>query len=135
MCSLSLYLLATRPFCACRLIDLLCSMKCIAWNGRILVIGFAKGAIEKVAMNRVLLKNISLIGLHWGAYQTFERDAIPRVWAGLFKMFEEGSVKPVVFEKVYRLESIAEGLKAIQRRETWGKLVASLEDESEKAKL
>jgi len=105
------------------------SMKCIAWNGRILVIGFAKGSIEKVAMNRVLLKNISVIGLHWGAYETHERDAISRVWAELFKLFEEGSVKPVVFSKIYRLESVAEGLKAIQARETWGKVVASLEDE------
>jgi hypothetical protein len=41
------------------------SMKCTAWCGRILVIGFAKGSFEKVAVNRVLLKNISLIGLHW----------------------------------------------------------------------
>jgi NADPH2:quinone reductase len=40
-------------------------MKCTAWCGRILVIGFAKGSFEKVAVNRVLLKNISLIGLHW----------------------------------------------------------------------
>lgn len=42
------------------------SLKCIAWNGRILVIGFAAGDIEKVAMNRVLLKNVSVVGLHWG---------------------------------------------------------------------
>lgn len=41
------------------------SLKCTAWNGRILVIGFAAGNIEKVAMNRVLLKNVSLVGLHW----------------------------------------------------------------------
>ena len=40
------------------------SLKCTAWNGRILVIGFAAGNIEKVAMNRVLLKNVSLVGLH-----------------------------------------------------------------------
>ncbi len=38
------------------------SIKCIAWNGRLLVIGFAAGEIEKVAMNRVLLKNISIVG-------------------------------------------------------------------------
>ncbi|KAI9871516.1 MAG: hypothetical protein M1830_002800, partial [Pleopsidium flavum] len=44
------------------------SIKCTAFNGRLLVIGFAGGEIEKIAMNRVLLKNISLLGLHWGAY-------------------------------------------------------------------
>lgn len=42
------------------------SLKCTAWSGCILVIGFAAGNIEKVAMNRVLLKNVSLVGLHWG---------------------------------------------------------------------
>ena len=44
------------------------SLKCIAWGGRLVVIGFTGGNIEKIAMNRVLLKNISLIGLHWGTY-------------------------------------------------------------------
>lgn len=42
------------------------SLKCVAWNARLVVIGFAAGNIEKVALNRVLLKNVSLVGLHWG---------------------------------------------------------------------
>lgn len=42
------------------------SLRCVAWNARLVVIGFAAGNIEKVAMNRVLLKNVSLVGLHWG---------------------------------------------------------------------
>lgn len=42
------------------------SLKCVAWNARLVVIGFAAGQIEKVALNRVLLKNVSLVGLHWG---------------------------------------------------------------------
>lgn len=44
------------------------SLKVIAWKGRILVVGFAAGSIEKIPMNLVLLKNIALVGLHWGAY-------------------------------------------------------------------
>src|SRR5713101_2914590 len=44
------------------------SLKCIAWNGRLLVIGFASGRIPEVKLNRVLLKNIALVGLHWGAH-------------------------------------------------------------------
>src|SRR5206468_635089 len=42
------------------------SLRCIAWNGRLLVIGFASGRIPEVKLNRVLLKNIALVGLHWG---------------------------------------------------------------------
>ena len=42
------------------------SLKCTRWNGRIVIVGFAGGEIEKIPMNRVLLKNISLVGLHVG---------------------------------------------------------------------
>ena len=44
------------------------SLKCIAWKGRAIVVGFAAGQIEKLALNLVLLKNISIVGIHWGAY-------------------------------------------------------------------
>ena len=70
--------------CVCR--------SCIAWNGRYLVVGFAAGDIPKVAMNRVLLKNISLVGLHWGAYTSNEPEAIPGVWAGLRDMIASNKV-------------------------------------------
>lgn len=43
------------------------SLKCIAWNGRLVVVGFAAGEIEKVPANLVLLKNCSIVGLFWGA--------------------------------------------------------------------
>lgn len=43
------------------------SLKCIAWNGRLVVVGFAAGDIEKVPANLVLLKNCSIVGLFWGA--------------------------------------------------------------------
>jgi len=43
------------------------SMKCTAWNGRLLVVGFAGGDIEKLATNRILLKNTSVVGIHWAS--------------------------------------------------------------------
>ena len=48
------------------------STKCIAFEGRLLIIGFASGRIPSAQMNRVLVKNFSLVGLHWGLY--FEKD-------------------------------------------------------------
>jgi NADPH2:quinone reductase len=51
------------------------SMKCIAWNGRLLVIGFAAGSIETMATNRILLKNVSVVGLHWGICDSRTRNA------------------------------------------------------------
>ena len=101
------------------------SMKCIAWNGRILVVGFAAGSIEKVAMNKVLLKNISIVGIHWGAYAKFEKETIPVVWEGLLKLVDQGKFRGTVFtdKEFVGLESIPDALLALGGRETWGKVV------------
>ncbi|KAG2186139.1 hypothetical protein INT43_002577 [Umbelopsis isabellina] len=102
------------------------SMKCTAWNGRILVVGFAKGTFEKVAVNRVLLKNISLVGVHWGAYFINEKESVPVVWKALLDLFESGKLKSAIYDKVYTLETIPQGLNAIANRETFAKVVARI---------
>ncbi|KAI1145708.1 hypothetical protein F4825DRAFT_457218 [Nemania diffusa] len=104
------------------------STKCVAWNGRILIVGFAAGAIEKVAMNKVLLKNIALVGIHWGAYAKFERGSIPVVWEGIGKLIEQGKFKGTVFtdKEFVGLETIPDALIALGGRETWGKVVVKI---------
>ncbi|KZF24246.1 NAD(P)-binding protein [Xylona heveae TC161] len=74
------------------------SLKCTAWNGRLVVVGFAAGAIEKVAMNRVLLKNVSVTGLHWGQYARHEPQTVETVWRELFKLMESGKFKGTAFK-------------------------------------
>ncbi|KAJ7601174.1 alcohol dehydrogenase [Mycena floridula] len=110
------------------------SLKCIAWKGRALVIGFAGGKIEQVPMNLVLLKNISLVGLHWGAYFRNEPDHASVVWKEVLELLTSGKLKPVTFPDVFPLEKIADGLAAIEQRKTWGKIIARIR-EPEKAKL
>ncbi|KAL3423475.1 zinc-binding dehydrogenase [Phlyctema vagabunda] len=109
------------------------STKCIRWNGRLLVIGFAAGAIEKVAMNKVLLKNISIVGLHWGAYTQNEPETIPEVWAGLFKLIDQGKFKGTVFtdQEFVGLETVPEALKSLGGRGTWGKVVVKVPQEGQ----
>ncbi len=104
------------------------SLKCTAWNGRILVIGFAAGDIEKVAMNRVLLKNVSLVGLHWGMYTREEPETIEEVWKGLFRLMDEDKFKGTVYsDRTFTgLETVGEALGMLGRRETWGKVVVSV---------
>ncbi|CAG8672663.1 8921_t:CDS:2 [Ambispora leptoticha] len=103
------------------------SMKCIAWNGRIVVIGFVSGKIEKVAMNRVLLKNCAILGLFWGAHREYEKETIPVVWNALLHLFRIGRLRPVVYHKVFDgLENIKDGLKALESRQTYGKVVVRL---------
>ncbi|KAM7224539.1 thioredoxin reductase [Rhypophila decipiens] len=104
------------------------STKCIAWNGRILIVGFAAGSIEKVAMNKALLKNISLVGIHWGMYATKEPEGVVKVWQGINKLVAEGKFRGTEFtDKEYvGLEAVPDALKALGGRETWGKVVVKV---------
>lgn len=104
------------------------SMKCTAWNGRLLVIGFAAGDIEKMATNRILLKNVSVVGLHWGVYAVNEPETVPVVWNGIFKLIEEGKFRGTCYtdKKYVGLEQVGPALKALGARDTWGKVVVTV---------
>lgn len=104
------------------------STKCTAWNGRILIVGFAAGTIEKVAMNKVLLKNISLVGIHWGQYAVHEKATVVKVWEGIMKLIAEGKFRGTEFtdREFVGLEAIPDALKALGSRETWGKVVVKV---------
>lgn len=104
------------------------SLKCVAWNARLLVIGFAAGKIEKVALNRVLLKNVSIVGLHWGQYARFETETVASVWKGIFDLVAQGHFRGTAFkdESFVGLESVPRALKALGGRETWGKVVVNV---------
>jgi NADPH:quinone reductase len=98
------------------------SMKAIAFSGRLLVIGFASGKIPTVALNRVLLKNVSIVGLHWGAYRTHDPGRIAPAMAELFALYEKGLVRPVV-SSVRPLAEAAAALDEIASRRSVGKVL------------
>lgn len=109
------------------------SMKCTAWNGRLLVIGFAAGDIEKLATNRVLLKNVSVVGLHWGMYATYEPETVEKVWDALTEMMESGKFKGTCFtdREFVGLETVPAALEALGSRESWGKVVVKVPEEGQ----
>ena len=113
------------------------SIKCIAWNGRLLVVGFTGGPIEKVATNRILLKNISVMGVHWGAYTPNEPERIVEVWDRLFELFDGGKVKGTNYtdEEFVGLERVPAALKALGERATWGKVVVKVPQAEGESKL
>lgn len=100
------------------------SLKCIAWNGRLLVIGFASGRIPEVKLNRVLLKNISLVGLHWGAHAMHEPARIGETFDALFGLYREKKIAPVVY-KSYPLDALPAALEALGSRQSYGKIVVT----------
>lgn len=79
-------------------------------------------------MNKVLLKNISLVGIHWGAYSVNEKAMIPVVWKAIMHLVAEGKLKGTVYadEEFVGLESIKDALQALGARRTWGKVVVKI---------
>lgn len=112
------------------------SIKCIAWNGRLVVIGFAGGNIEKLALNRVLLKNISIVGLHWGRYAVMETEVVHSTWKGIFEMINKGQIRGITFtdKKFVGLKSLPAALTALGGRETWGKVAVTIPEDEEDVK-
>ncbi len=98
------------------------STKCIAFGGRLLVIGFASGRIPTIEVNRILLKNIAIIGLHWGAYRQYDPDKIPLAMRALFQLYDQGKVFPLV-SSTYPLEQAAQALDEIASRRSVGKVL------------
>ncbi|KZT72141.1 NAD(P)-binding protein [Daedalea quercina L-15889] len=113
------------------------SLKCIAWKGRAIVVGFAAGQIEKLPLNLVLLKNIAVVGIHWGAYVKHEPKHIFEVHRAINELLASGRIKPVVYPQAFPLEQLADGLHLLEQRKTWGKVVVRIRDEKsgERAKL
>lgn len=98
------------------------SLKCIAWNGRLLVIGFAGGTIPQLAVNRVLLKNIAVVGLHWAPYGEHEPDKVRETFRALFEMYEDGRIRPRIHDTL-PLEKAPEALRELSGRRVVGKIV------------
>lgn len=99
------------------------STKVVAFEGRILVVGFASGTIPTLQVNRVLLKTASVVGLQWGAYKMFAPEKVEAAHAELLRLFAAAQVKPVVYEKRFTLEQLLDALEALRSREAYGKVV------------
>ncbi|MEV5259554.1 NADPH:quinone oxidoreductase family protein [Streptomyces anulatus] len=87
------------------------SAKCVAFEGRILVVGFASGVIPTPGLNHALVKNYSVVGLHWGLYNTKDPAAVRACHDELTELAEQGIVKPLVSERV----AMAGAADAVQR--------------------
>ena len=98
------------------------STKCITFEGRLLIIGFASGRIPSAKMNRVLVKNFSLVGLHWGLYFEKAPHVLQEAQAALSQLYAAGKVAPLV-SATYPLGDAKDALDALGARKTTGKVV------------
>jgi len=98
------------------------STKCINFEGRILVIGFAGGRIQQAALNHALVKNYSILGLHWGLYNQRNPALVAECHRELIRLADEGLVRPLVSERL-PLEDVADGVQRLADGATVGRVV------------
>jgi NADPH2:quinone reductase len=102
------------------------STKCVAFEGRILVVGFASGTIPSPALNHALIKNYSIVGLHWGLYNQRDPAAIRQAHDELSALAEDGAVKPLVSERL-TMDQLPSGVQRVADGTTVGRLALVLE--------
>ncbi len=97
----------------------------MAWEGRLIVIGFASGDIPSYPGNHMLVKNYSVIGLYWGAYSDRgAHDIVLAAHADLMQKFRSGQIHADVTE-AYALENVLDALAALESRTVTGRLVVT----------
>ena len=94
----------------------------VAWDGRILIIGFTSGTIAQAPTNHALLKNYSIVGVHWGAWLGRDSDNLANNWDRIVELAGTGHVDPLI-SSVRPLENAAQALSDIGDRKTIGKVV------------
>jgi NADPH2:quinone reductase len=101
------------------------TVRSLAVDGRLLVIGFAGGAIPEVKVNRLLLRNTAVVGAAWAEYLRHDPAMPQRVGAQLAALFDAGKLHPHV-GATYPLERAADALREIEGRRAVGKIVLQI---------
>ena len=98
------------------------SKRCVAFEGRIIVVGFTGGRIAEAPTNHLLVKNYSVVGLHWGLYNKVMPDLVTETHDALIRLYEEGEIDPLIFKSI-PFEEVPEALRLLGSRKTYGKLI------------
>jgi NADPH2:quinone reductase len=101
------------------------SLRALGSLGRLLVVGFTAGSIPQVRVNRLLLNNIDVRGVGWGAYAMVRPGFMQAQWDALLPMIGSGVVDPPV-GTTYPLEEVSRALMDLEQRRVLGKTVLTL---------
>jgi NADPH2:quinone reductase len=102
------------------------SLRSIAWEGRIIVIGFAGGRVPQIPANIVLVKNIDIVGFFWGSYKRYKPHLMAESLDQLLRWFDEGKLKPHVSHRL-PLAQVKDALDLLTTRKSTGKVVLTIE--------
>ncbi|GEQ99930.1 NADPH:quinone oxidoreductase [Iodidimonas gelatinilytica] len=101
------------------------SLRCIAFEGRIIVIGFASGTIPQIPANLLLVKNILVVGLYWGSYAKKRPEILMGSMHQLMTWLGEGKITPHI-SHAEPLSNAVEALRALEERRSTGKVVVTM---------
>ncbi len=101
------------------------STKCIAFEGRIVVVGFTSGRIPQAAANHVLIKNYSVVGLHWGLYAKRAPELIPSAARALLDLYEAEKIKPYISARL-PLSQAPRALATVAEGRSTGKVILTV---------
>jgi NADPH:quinone reductase-like Zn-dependent oxidoreductase len=109
-------------------------LKCCEYAGQVVVVGFAGrgGDIEKVRANRILLKSAAVSGYRFGEHGRRQPEVVRKIWEQFDGMVEDGSIKAVVYDEVYRgLDDVPGAMQDLGKRKVWGRAVIEIANENE----
>jgi NADPH2:quinone reductase len=98
------------------------SLRCTAWGGRLLIVGFASGRVPQIPANLLLVKNISAIGVYWGSNRKHAPQRLRAEFEELFGWFEQDRLQPHVSHRL-PLDRAAEAMALLRDRRSTGKVV------------
>lgn len=101
------------------------SLRSLGREGRLLVIGFTGGEIPQVKVNRLLLNNLSVVGVGWGAFWMGEVPYLQEQWADLLPLLEAGKLDPVL-GRIFPLEEASQALLELDERRAAGKVLLTI---------
>ncbi len=101
------------------------SLRSIAFEGRILVIGFAGGTVPQIPANHLLVKNVDVIGLNWPAYAALKPSVMTESFQILLQWYLAGAIRPYV-SAIYPLEQAVDALNQVVARKSIGKVVIAV---------
>jgi NADPH2:quinone reductase len=98
------------------------ALRCVAWNGRYLVVGFAGGEIPRIALNLPLLKGCSIVGTYWGEFCRREPQSYAQNSRQLLDWLQQGRIRPHISAR-YALTEVQQALQSLLSRKVIGKSV------------
>jgi NADPH2:quinone reductase len=101
------------------------SLRTIAWEGRIIVVGFASGVIPQIPANILLVKNAAALGFYWGSYRKRDPERLREAFDTLFAWKRTGRINPHVSHAL-PLERVTEALTLLIERRSTGKVVLAI---------